>query len=194
MANRELQKKLVGKEIIQNSDLFNEIHVIKQANERLLTELNTQYHTQEKRLEYMKEITGKKIADSVTISQPFYSDFGRHITFGKNIFINQNVTFVDLGGITIEDDVLIGPGSTFITVNHLIEPKKRRGLKVDPILIKRNAWIGANVTILPGVIIGENSIVAAASTVTKNVPNNVIVAGSPAKEIREITDGFKVAP
>ena len=142
----------------------------------------------------MKEITGKKIADSVTISQPFYSDFGRHITFGKNIFINQNVTFVDLGGITIEDDVLIGPGSTFITVNHLIEPKKRRGLKVDPILIKRNAWIGANVTILPGVIIGENSIVAAASTVTKNVPNNVIVAGSPAKEIREITDGFKVAP
>ncbi|MGM0219474.1 DapH/DapD/GlmU-related protein [Enterococcus sp. AZ126] len=194
MANRELQKKLVGKEIIQNSDLFNEIHVIKQANERLLTELNTQYHTQEKRLEYMKEITGKKIADSVTISQPFYSDFGRHITFGKNIFINQNVTFVDLGGITIEDDVLIGPGSTFITVNHLIEPKKRRGLKVEPILIKRNAWIGANVTILPGVIIGENSIVAADSTVTKNVPNNVIVAGSPAKEIREITDGLKVAP
>lgn len=194
MAKRELQKKLVGKEILQNSDLFNEIHVIKQANERLLTELNTQYHTQERRLEYMKEITGEKIADSVTISQPFYSDFGRHITFGKNIFVNQNVTFVDLGGITIEDDVLIGPGSTFITVNHLIEPKKRRGLKVEPILIKRNAWIGANVTILPGVIIGENSIVAADSTVTKNVPNNVIVAGSPAKKIREITDGLKAAP
>lgn len=186
MSNDNLQKKLVGKAILKDSSLFNEIHLVKQTNERLLMELNMQYHTKERILEYLEAITGKKLDDSVTISQPFYSDFGQHITFGRNIFINQNVTFVDLGGITIEDDVLIGPGARLITVNHLIDPENRRGLNVEPILIKKNAWIGANVTILPGVVVGENSIVAADSTVTKNVPNNVIVAGSPAKKIREI--------
>nr|WP_242596357.1 sugar O-acetyltransferase [Enterococcus ureasiticus] len=176
----------MGETILKDSELFKEIHLIKQNNERLLMELNTQYHTKEKVLEYMEKITGKSLDKSVTISQPFYSDFGKHITFGKNIFINQNVTFVDLGGITIEDDVLIGPSSRLITVNHLVDPKARRGLNAAPILVKKNAWIGANATILPGITVGENAIVAADSTVTRNVPDNVIVAGSPAKEIREI--------
>ncbi|OEG09736.1 acetyltransferase [Enterococcus ureasiticus] len=178
----------MGETILKDSELFKEIHLIKQNNERLLMELNTQYHTKEKVLEYMEKITGKSLDKSVTISQPFYSDFGKHITFGKNIFINQNVTFVDLGGITIEDDVLIGPSSRLITVNHLIDPKARRGLNVAPILVKKNAWIGANATILPGITVGENAIVAADSTVTRNVPDNVIVAGSPAKEIRKILE------
>ncbi|MGX7149896.1 sugar O-acetyltransferase [Enterococcus ureasiticus] len=188
MSNEDLQKKLMGETILKDSELFKEIHLIKQNNERLLMELNTQYHTKEKVLEYMEKITGKSLDKSVTISQPFYSDFGKHITFGKNIFINQNVTFVDLGGITIEDDVLIGPSSRLITVNHLIDPKARRGLNVAPILVKKNAWIGANATILPGITVGENAIVAADSTVTRNVPDNVIVAGSPAKEIRKILE------
>lgn len=186
MSDSDLQKQLVQKDVLKESVLFKEIHQIKQKNERLIVELNTQYHTNEKRLAYLKEITGKQIDSSVEISSPFYSDFGRHITFGKNIFINQNVTFVDLGGITIEDEVLIGPGARLITVNHLIDPEKRRGLSVEPIWIKKNAWIGANATILPGIVIGENAIVAADSTVTKDVPANVIVAGSPAKIIREI--------
>lgn len=186
MSNDALLKKLMNKTILKDSDLFKEIHLVKQSTERLLMELNTHYHTNETILAYMEKITEKSIDPSVTISQPFYSDFGKHITFGKNIFINQNVTFVDLGGITIEEDVLIGPSSRLITVNHLTDPNKRRGLKVEPILVKKNAWIGANVTILPGVIIGENAIVAADSTVTRNVPNNVMVVGSPAKEVRTI--------
>ncbi|MBO0439403.1 DapH/DapD/GlmU-related protein [Candidatus Enterococcus ikei] len=188
MINIELKKKLVGKEILEDSPLFKEIHIVKQNNEQLIMMLNAQYYPNEEVLQYLEKITGQVIDSSVKISQPFYSDFGQHITFGKDVFINQNVMFVDLGGITIEDQVLIGPGSRLITVNHLIAPKHRRGIKVDPICIKKNAWIGANVTVLPGVTIGENSIVAADSTVTKDVPNNVVVVGSPAKIVRKIEE------
>lgn len=93
---------------------------------------------------------------------------------------------VDLGGIVIEDHVLIGPMCRIITVNHLIDPTKRRGLSVAAVKIEENAWLGANVTVLPSVTIGKNAVVAADSTVTKDVPDNVIVAGTPAKVIKEI--------
>jgi acetyltransferase-like isoleucine patch superfamily enzyme len=91
-----------------------------------------------------------------------------------------------LGGITIEDDVLIGPKVSLITENHPLNPKERKGLIGKPILIKKNAWIGANATILPGVTIGENSVVAAGAVVTKSVPANVVVAGNPAVVTKQL--------
>ncbi|EPX7431913.1 DapH/DapD/GlmU-related protein [Listeria monocytogenes] len=188
MIEQDLQKRLVDQEILQGSDLLDEIHEVKQNNEQLIIELNTKYHSKKEVTKYLSDITGKPVDPSVDVSLPFYSDFGKHITFGKNIFINLNVTFVDLGGITIEDNVLIGPGARLVTVNHLVSPKKRRGLRVTPICVKKNAWIGANSTILSGVTIGENAIVAADATVTRDVPANVIVAGSPAKQIRKIIE------
>ncbi|ECB9718385.1 sugar O-acetyltransferase [Listeria monocytogenes] len=188
MIEQDLQKRLVDQEILQGSDLLDEIHEVKQNNEQLIIELNTKYHSKKEVTKYLSEITGKPVDPSVDVSLPFYSDFGKHITFGKNIFINLNVTFVDLGGITIEDNVLIGPGARLVTVNHLVSPKKRRGLRVALICVKKNAWIGANATILSGVTIGENAIVAADATVTRDVPANVIVAGSPAKQIRKIIE------
>lgn len=173
-------------EILPNSSIYEEIHRVKANNEQLVMEMNGAYHSQKEIRDYLEEITGETVADSVTISQPFYTDFGKHISFGEDIFINQNVTFVDLGGIVIEDHVLIGPMCRLISVNHLIDPKKRRGLSVASIKIEENAWLGANVTVLPGVTVGKNAIVAADSTVTKDVPSNVIVAGTPAKIIKEI--------
>ncbi|MBP1042447.1 sugar O-acetyltransferase [Vagococcus sp. BWB3-3] len=186
MTKRGLIDRLQAKEILADSALFKEIHLVKEQNDRLVAELNSGYHSPKEGLGLLEKITGSQIDESVTVSLPFYTDFGRHITFGKDIFVNQNVTFVDLGGITIEDNVLIGPMSRLIAVNHLTAPAKRRGMLVSPVLVKRNVWIGANVTILPGVTIGENAIVAADSTVTKDVPKNVIVAGSPAKVLKLI--------
>lgn len=183
---RALIERVQEKDIQADSSLFREIHLVKNQNDRLVAELNLGYRRPKEIAAYLGKITGTTMDESVTVSLPFYTDFGRHITFGKDIFINQNVTFVDLGGITIEDSVLIGPMSRLITVNHLTPPDKRRGLTVKPIVVKKNAWIGANVTVLPGVTIGENAIVAADSTVTKDVPKNVIVAGSPAKVMRPI--------
>lgn len=178
--------KIQGMEILPGSEVYEDIHKLKADNERLVMEMNGAYHTQRELRECLEKITGNTIHDSVTISQPFYTDFGKHISFGKDIFINQNVMFVDLGGIVIEDHVLIGPMCRIISVNHLTDPKKRRGLSVASVKIEENAWLGANVTVLPGVTVGKNAIVAADSTVTKDVPENVIVAGSPARIIKEI--------
>lgn len=149
-------------------------------------QLNNSFRTPIEINNLLTEITGSKVDKTNHISLPFYTDFGKHINLRKNIFINQNVTFVDLGGIFIEDHVLIGPTSRIITVNHLTDSVERRGLQVQSITIKKNAWLGANVTVLPGVTISQNSIVAADSTVTKDIPDNVIVACTPAIIIKSI--------
>lgn len=126
--------------------------------------------------------------DSSTIFIPFNINYGKNTTIGKNVFINHGCSILDLGGVTIDDDVLIAPNVTISSEGHPINPKERKTLVPNPVRIKRNAWIGANATILPGVTIGENSIVAAGAVVTKDVPDNTIVGGVPAKIIKTITD------
>jgi acetyltransferase-like isoleucine patch superfamily enzyme len=134
----------------------------------------------------LSEIVGYTIDNSTTIFVPFYTNFGKHITIGRNVFINHACTFLDLGGIIIEDDVQIGPKVNVITENHPLEPSKRNFLDLHSVTIKRNAWIGAAATILPGVTIGENAVVAAGALVNKDVPSNIVVAGVPAKMIRQL--------
>lgn len=136
--------------------------------------------------ERLSEIIGKQIDASTTVFVPFHTNFGQHIQLGKNVFINHGCTFLDLGGIVIEDYVLIGPQACIVTENHPIDPTKRKSLDLKSVTIKRNVWIGANATILPGVTIGENSIVAAGAVVTKDVASNTIVGGVPAKELKSI--------
>ena len=136
--------------------------------------------------EKLSEIIGTKIDDSTTVFSPFYTNFGQHISLGKNVFINHACSFLDIGGITIEDDVQIGPRVNFTSENHPLDPDDRKTLLLSPVLVKRNVWIGAGATILPGVTIGENSIVAAGAVVSRDVPPNTVVAGIPAKIIKTI--------
>jgi acetyltransferase-like isoleucine patch superfamily enzyme len=133
-------------------------------------------------------LIGKKVDDTFFMIPPFYSDFGENIHIGKNVFVNHACTFMDRGGITLEDNVLIGPKVNLITTNHPINPSERRATISQPIVIKKGAWIGVGATILPGVTIGENSIVAAGAVVSKDVPDNTIVGGIPAKFIKSITN------
>lgn len=141
-------------------------------------------------VEQVRELLGKiintKLDNSITVFPPFYTNFGRFITIGKNVFINHACSFLDMGGIVIEDDVLIGPRVNLVTENHPFEPSNRKALVTRSIVIKKNAWLGAGVTILPGVTVGENSIVAAGAVVSKDVPDNVVVGGVPAKYIKAI--------
>ena len=153
---------------------------------RLASALNSSTSIDETR-DRLSEITGKQIDSSTTVFVPFYTNFGLHIKIGKNLFINHACSFLDLGGITIEDDVFIGPRANLTTENHPINPSQRKSLVLNSILIKRNAWIGAGATILPGVTIGENSIIAAGAVVTKDVPANTIAGGIPAKVIKSIS-------
>jgi acetyltransferase-like isoleucine patch superfamily enzyme len=138
--------------------------------------------------ELFERLTGARVDASFWMLPPFYTDFGKNIRVGKNVFINHGCEFMDRGGITLEDNVLIGPKVNLITINHPVEPSRRRSTFCAPIVIKRNAWIGVGASVMPGVTIGENSIVAANGVVTKDVPANTIAGGIPAKVIRTFED------
>ncbi len=155
------------------------------STKKLLVKMNHATDPQEIR-DLLSQITGSEIDESVDVFTPLYINYGKHTKIGKNVFINFNCTFLDLGGITIEDGVLIAPNVSLLSEGHPIEPENRHALVPKAVHIKKNAWIGAGATILHGVTIGENSVVAAGSVVSKNVPDNVIVAGTPAKIIKEI--------
>jgi acetyltransferase-like isoleucine patch superfamily enzyme len=135
----------------------------------------------------LSEIIGVEIDESTTVFAPFQTNIGRFIKIGKKVFINHGCSFLDLGGVIIEDEVLLGPKVNLITENHPLAPADRKTLVCKRIIIRRNAWIGAGVTILPGVTIGENAVVAAGTVVNKDVPANTVVAGVPAKVIKSFS-------
>ena len=170
---------------IHYSELANLDYVINE-NMNLLQELNHGAYNHDRIRSYLEKITDTKIDASVEIRLPFYTDYGRNIHLGKNVFINQGVTLVDLGGIYIGDRVLIGPKATIISVNHPLNPENRRSVELKPVHIGENVWIGANATVLPGITIGKNAVVAAGAVVTKDVAANTVVAGCPAKVIKTI--------
>lgn len=151
----------------------------------LLQQLNASSNPEEIR-KILSEITGSVIDETVVIFPPLYSNYGKHLSIGKNVFINFNCTFLALGGIVIEDDVLIGPGVKILSEGHPLSPAERQSLVPGKVHIKQNAWIGAGATILPGISIGENAVVAAGAMVTKDVPANTVVAGIPAKIIKSL--------
>ncbi len=174
-----------GKDYVGSDDLYADV----QRTMRLSAEMNTGYHTEAEVRDYMRQITGSEIDETLRIFTPFQINYGNKTTFGRDCFVNFGCTFLALGSITIEDDVFIGPHCVLATEYHPENPETRHSLLTKPIVVKRNAWLGANVTVLAGVTIGENAIVAAGSVVTKDVPDNMVVAGSPAKVIREIKKG-----
>jgi acetyltransferase-like isoleucine patch superfamily enzyme len=135
------------------------------------------------------ELIGRKVDESFLLIPPFYTAHGDEIRVGRNVFINQNCTFYDLGGLDIGDDVMIGPNVSIITSGHPINPSQRRAFVIGkPVVIERNVWIAAGATVIGGVTVGENSVVAAGSVVTKDIPPNTLVGGHPARVIRSIGD------
>ena len=174
-----------GQPIRLNDSEYPKVQEIVDRTLRLSAQLNNADNVDAIR-ESLSAIIGKKIDESTTIFAPFYVNFGRFIVLGKNVFINHACSFLDMGGITIEDDVLIGPRVNLVSENHPLDPSDRRALITKPIVIKRNAWVGAGATILPGVTIGENAVIAAGAVVSKDVPANKVVGGVPAKSIKTI--------
>lgn len=133
------------------------------------------------------ELTGREVDETFLLIPPFFTAGGDEIRVGRNVFINQNCTFYDLGGLDIGDDVMISPNVSLITAGHPLDPAQRRAVTSGrPIVIGRNVWIATGAIVLGGVTIGENSVVGAGSVVTKDAPANCFVAGNPARVIREI--------
>ncbi len=128
-----------------------------------------------------EQIFGRPLPAGVTIYPPFYTDHGLHLELGERVFINQNCTFLDYAGIRLGDRVMVGPKVTFITLSHPVDPDdRRRYLDGAPIDVAENAWIGAGATILPGVSIGRDAVVAAGAVVVDDVPERTLVTGPKA--------------
>ena len=178
------ERLLAGEAILPNDSQIGRLRQEAFAVKTLLTQMNNSSDPEEI-TELLSRILDKELQD-VAVFTPLYINCGKHITIGKNVFINFDCIFLALGGIAIEDDVLIGPKVSLITESHPLNPEERKGLAAKPIRIKKKAWIGANAVILPGVTIGENAVVAAGAVVSKDVPDNTVVGGIPARFIKNV--------
>ena len=157
-----------------------------QRTRRLVAELNSGWHTDDEVRQLLRDITTHPVDDTVRVFAPLYINYGPGVTLGRDCFLNFGCTLLALGGITLGDGVFIGPHCVLATEYHPEDPATRHSLLTRPIVIGRNAWLGANVTVLAGVTIGENAIVAAGSVVTRDVPPDTLVVGSPARPLRPI--------
>ena len=177
-----------AKRIVGGSREHEFMHKALQEALEITHKINNEFHTKEEIQELFAELTGTEKNETLGLIPPFNTDFGKNIHVGKNVFINSGCKMQDQGGIFIGDDVLIGHNACLLTLNHDADPAHRQDMIPAAIHIGCNAWLGSNVTVLPGVTIGENSIVAAGAVVTRDVEKNTIVGGVPAKVIRKISD------
>ena len=174
------------KYIPAGSELHLAFHAFSQEALKITAKLNGQYHTPDEVRQMMAELTASEIDESFGMFPPFYTDCGKNIKLGKRVFINAGCQFQDQGGVEIGDDVLIGPQTIIATLNHDPNPEKRGGMIPKPVRICNKVWLGARVTICPGVTIGEGAIVGAGAVVTKDVPPRTVVAGVPARIFRTV--------
>ncbi len=181
---RELMQK--GTYVEAGSDIFEAFHKFSQEALKITSELNNNYNSPEKIRELFSKLTESEIDETFGLFPPFYTDCGKNIKIGKNVFINACCRFQDQGGIEIGDGSLIGHNTTIATLNHDFNPAKRQNLTPRPVKIGKNVWIGSDCTILPGVEIGDGAIIGAGSVVTKSIPANTIAVGNPARVIKEI--------
>lgn len=177
-----------GKTVIAGSPEHEYMHKLSQEAIRICMDINAAYHTPEEIRALMSELIGKPVDPSFAMFPPFFTDCGKNIRIGKRVFINSGCRFQDQGGITIGDDSLLGHNVVLATLNHSVEPARRKDMTPAAIVIRNNVWIGSNATILPGVTIGDNAIVAAGAVVTKDIPANTVVGGVPAKVLKMIDE------
>ena len=181
---RELMQK--GTYVEAGSEIFEAFHKYSQEALKITSEINNKYNPPEKIRELFSKLTESEIDETFGLFPPFYTDCGKNIKIGKNVFINACCRFQDQGGIEIGDGSLIGHNTTIATLNHDFNPAKRQNLTPSPVKIGKNVWIGSDCTILPGVEIGDGAIIGAGSVVTKSIPANTIAVGNPARVIKEI--------
>ena len=184
-----LEKMNTGEEIEAGSPWHLYMHELSQEALRITAEMNGAYRTPEELLALMRRLTAQPDFPPFGLFPPFYTDCGKNIHFGQNVFVNSGCRFQDQGGIWIGDNALIGHNAVLATLNHDPDPDRRANLIPAPIVIGKNVWLGANVTVLPGVTVGDGAIIAAGAVVTKDVPANAVVGGVPAKVLKTVERG-----
>ena len=180
------QRELAGEVISLQDPEYPKIAALITEAQRLIAEMNSGYRDPAEMRALFSRLTGTEVDESFWLLPPFHTDFGKNIRVGKNVFVNHSCEFMDRGGITLGDDVLIGPKVNLVTINHPLDPTTRRSTYCAPIVLEKGVWLSAAVTVMPGVTIGENSVVAANAVVTSDVPSNTVVGGIPARFIKHI--------
>ena len=175
-----------GERVVAEGEVHKAMHRLSEEARMITAELNGTFHTKEEIQELFFKLIDRPLDRTFGLFPPFYTDCGKNITVGERVFINEGCCFQDQGGIEIGDDCLIGQQVVIATLNHDLDPKHRKDMLPRPVRIGKNVWVGAHATILAGVTIGDNAVIAAGAVVTKDVPPNVVVAGVPAKIIKEI--------
>lgn len=174
------------KEVEAGSPTHQYMHNLAQDAIQITSIINTGYHSPEEIRQLFEKLTGKPIGENFMIFPPFFTDCGKNLTIGNNVFFNSGCKMQDQGGITIGDGTLIGHNVVLATLNHDIDPTKRANMHPSPIHIGKNVWIGSNATVLAGVTIGDGAVIAAGAVVTKDVAPYTVVGGVPAKIIKQI--------
>lgn len=180
------ERDLSGETISLDDPDYGLIGAVIEEAQQTLAELNNSYHDKVEVRALFSRLTGREADETFELLPPFYTDFGKNIRVGKRVFINHGCEFMDRGGITLGNDVLIAPKVNLITIGHPLNPADRRATHTAPIVVENGVWIGAAATVMPGVTIGENSVVAAGAVVTRNVPPGKVVAGIPAKVVKRV--------
>ena len=175
-----------GKEVETDTEVFKMFHKLSQEALQITSDLNNKYHTPEEIVENFSKLTGREVDKSCGMFPPFYTDCGKNIQVGKNVFINACCRFQDQGGITIGDGCFIGHNVTIATINHNFLPEKRANMYPAPVKLGKNVWVGSDCTILPGVTIGDGAVIGAGSVVTKDIPAMAVAVGNPCKVIKYI--------
>ena len=175
-----------GAVVTGGAPVHRKMHELSQEALRITMQLNTAFHTHDEIIALLTELTGHPIHESTGLFPPFYTDCGKNLHLGKRVFINSGCKFQDQGGITIGDDTLIGHNCVIATLNHVADPERRADMIPAPVSIGNKVWVGANVTILQGVTVGDGAILAAGAVVTRDVPPRSVVAGVPAKIVKTI--------
>lgn len=177
-----------GKRVVSESEVHKCMHKLSEEARRGMAELNSGFHTMEEIRDLFFKLIDKPVDNTFGLFPPFYTDCGKNIKIGRKVFINEGCCFQDQGGIEIGDECLIGQQVVIASLNHDLNPAKRGDMLPKPVKIGKNVWIGAHATVLPGVTVGDYAVIGAGAVVTKDVPANTVVAGVPAKIIKNISE------
>ncbi len=184
----EEYRRTVAREghIAGGSELHEFMHAAAGEAQRVTARINCGFRTAEELRRLMSELVGYELDEGFRLFPPIYFDFGKNMAIGRNVFINSGCCFQDQGGIELGDGCMIGHQVVIATLNHDLAPERRAGMRAAKVTLGKNVWVGAHATVLPGVTVGDNAVIAAGAVVAKDVPANAVVAGVPAKVIRKI--------
>ncbi|MGN0213875.1 MAG: sugar O-acetyltransferase [Muribaculaceae bacterium] len=186
MNDKEFHEYVKQRKALDSDEIHAYMNEMADRARQLTFRLNSAYHAPDEVREILSMLFGYEVPSSLRVFPPFYADYGRNIHIGENVFINACCHFQDHGGIFLGDGCQIGHNVVFATLNHGVSSEDRQHTYPAPIVLGRNVWVGSNSTILQGVTIGDNAIIAAGAVVNKDVAANTIAGGVPAKFIKNI--------